>query len=447
MSISLLIVDDDKLTRDTLADAFADDYEVATANDGNEALAILAAQPRDIVLSDITMPGLDGLGLLERLNAQEERPAVIFITGLASVDSAVRAMKLGAHDYVTKPVNLERLALLMQKALEARALRNENTRLKFSLRESRSAIRIVGRSAAMEKVVATATRVAGTDASVLIEGESGTGKELVASLIHAESARSDGPLIKVNCAAFAEGVLESELFGHERGAFTGASATRKGRFEMADHGTLFLDEIGDLPQSAQVKLLRFLQERTFERVGGGVTFKVDVRVIAATHRNLAEMIKTGDFREDLYYRLRVVLITVPPLRERNGDIDDLIDHLLEHYRMIHGRPVDSMTMELRELLRAHNWPGNIRELMNCIESLVVMAGGPQIGVEDLPEHLLEMCEKSRAGSAAGDRLMDDLERRTIVEVLKRTSGNKAEAARILGIGLRTLYRKIDKWGL
>ncbi len=446
MTSSLLIVDDDKLTRDTLASAFAGSYQVATAGDGNEALAVLAAGQFDIVLSDMTMPGLDGLGLLERMNEQEDRPAVIFITGSASVASAVRAMKLGAHDYVTKPVNLDRLALLMDKALESRSLREENTRLKRSLRESQSELKIVGQCAAMQKVVATATRVAATDASVLIEGESGTGKELIASLIHYESPRAANPFIKVNCAAFAEGVLESELFGHERGAFTGAVAARKGRFELAHRGTLFLDEIGDLPQSAQVKLLRFLQERTFERVGSGTTMKVDVRIVSATHRNLEERVKTGDFREDLYYRLRVVRIAAPPLRERQEDIDALIDHFMRHYGRIHHRPVDGFATDVRQLLRSHNWPGNIRELMNCIESMVVMAKGKTIGMDDVPDHLLAAYDAPPAGATAGG-LMANLERQAILDALERSRGNKTEAARVLGIGLRTLYRKLEKWGL
>jgi transcriptional regulator with PAS, ATPase and Fis domain len=298
----------------------------------------------------------------------------------------------------------------------------------------------------MQKIVAMAAQVSSTDASVLIEGESGTGKELIASLIHYESPRASGPFIKVNCAAFAEGVLESELFGHERGAFTGATATRKGRFEMADGGTLFLDEIGDLPLSAQVKLLRFLQERTFERVGGGKTFKVDVRIVSATHRNLEECVKSGAFREDLFYRLRVVSISVPPLRERLEDIDALIDHFLRHFSNIHHRPIEGMCEEVREMFRTYNWPGNVRELMNCVESMVVMTKENQIALEDIPDHLLAVCDRPPAG-ATETGIMANLERQAIVDALQTTKGNKTEAARILGIGLRTLYRKIDKWQL
>ena len=441
-----MIVDDDKLTRETLASALGDAYRVQTASGGRAALDILAADRIDVVLSDMTMPGMDGLGLLEAINLLEDRPAVIFITGQATVESAVRAMKLGAHDYVTKPVNLDRLELLLEKALESRTLRQENAQLKHRLREKQADIQLVGQSPAMRKIVDLAIQVASTDASVLIEGESGTGKELIASLIHHHSPRASAPFIKVNCAAFAEGVLESELFGHEKGAFTGATATRKGRFEMADGGTLFLDEIGDLPASAQVKLLRFLQERTFERVGGGKTFKVDVRIISATNKILKEQVAAGEFREDLYYRLRVVALVLPPLRERPEDIDPLIDHFLRHFSKLHHRPIKGMDEEVRHLLNSHGWPGNVRELINCIESMVVMARDNHITLDDVPDHLVAAYDIP-AGGAAGEGVLADMERQAIVDALHKTDGNKMETARILGIGLRTLYRKIDKWGL
>jgi len=293
MTASLLIVDDDRLTRETLASAFSDKYQTSVARSGVEALEILEAEKTDVVLFDLRMPDMDGLALLGRITQQQGRqPSVIFITGHATVEAAVEAMKLGAHDFITKPLNLDRLGMMLEKALETPKLREENVELKRSIRESNTPTHMVGKSPTMKKILDLAEQVASTDASVLIEGESGTGKELIASLIHYNSRRADAPFIKINCAAFAEGVLESELFGHERGAFTGAVAARKGRFEMADGGTLFLDEIGDLPVSAQVKLLRFLQERTFERVGGNKTHKVDVRVISATHRNLEELVRT-----------------------------------------------------------------------------------------------------------------------------------------------------------
>ena len=447
MTASLLIVDDDKLTRETLASAFADKYHILVARNGLEALKILETEKVDVVLSDLKMPDFDGISLLERINQQTGvLPAVIFITGHATVDSAVLAMKLGAHDFITKPLNLDRLALLLEKALETRKLREENVQLKRSIRDSFAPIHIVGQSAAMEKILDLALQVSSSDASVLIEGESGTGKELIASLIHFESHRASAPFIKINCAAFAEGVLESELFGHERGAFTGAVASRKGRFEMADGGTLFLDEIGDLPISAQIKLLRFLQERTFERVGGNKTHKVDVRVISATHRNLDELVRTGAFREDLHYRLRVVRITVPPLRERSDDIEPLAMHFVQHFSKIHHRPIEEIADDVMCLMKTHRWSGNVRELMNCVESMVVMTRGNRVTLDSIPDHMHYVCDAMHA-ECQGTGVLAEMERQAIVDALNKTGGNKVNAAKLLGIALRTLYRKIDRWGL
>jgi DNA-binding NtrC family response regulator len=447
MTASLLIVDDDRLTRETLASAFADKYQTSVARSGLEALEVLESEKPDVVLSDLRMPDMDGIALLERITQREgTQPSVIFITGHATVEAAVAAMKLGAHDFITKPLNLDRLALMLEKALETRKLREENVELKRSIRESNTRTQLVGESPAMKKILDLAEQVASTDASVLIEGESGTGKELIASLIHFNSQRSNAPFIKINCAAFAEGVLESELFGHERGAFTGAIAARKGRFEMADGGTLFLDEIGDLPLSAQVKLLRFLQERTFERVGGNKTHKVDVRVISATHRNLEELVRTGQFREDLHYRLRVVGITVPPLRERAEDIEPLAMHFVQHFGKIHHRPIGNIADEVMQLMMTHRWSGNVRELMNCVESMVVLTRGKQITLESIPDHMHYVCDAMHA-ECQGTGILAEMERQAIVDALESTRGNKVEAAKLLGIGLRTLYRKIDKWQL
>jgi len=447
MTASLLIVDDDRLTRETLASAFSDKYQTSVARSGLEALEILEAEKTDVVLSDLRMPDMDGIALLERIIQQQGRqPSVIFITGHATVEAAVDAMKLGAHDFITKPLNLDRLALMLEKALETRKLREENLELKRSIRESNTPAHMVGKSPAMKKILDLAEQVASTDASVLIEGESGTGKELIASLIHYNSRRSNAPFIKINCAAFAEGVLESELFGHERGAFTGAVAARKGRFEMADGGTLFLDEIGDLPVSAQVKLLRFLQERTFERVGGNKTHKVDVRVISATHRNLEELVRTGQFREDLHYRLRVVGITVPPLRERAEDIEPLAMHFVQHFGKIHHRPIGNIADDVMQLMKTHRWSGNVRELMNCVESMVVLTRGKQITLDSIPDHMHYVCDAMHA-ECQGTGILAEMERQAIADALESTRGNKVEAAKLLGIGLRTLYRKIDKWQL
>ncbi len=443
MTASLLIVDDDKLTRETLASALAGGYHTTTAKSGREALELLESEKIDMVLSDLNMPDVDGLALLEKINQMKTRPTVIFITGHASVESAVRAMKLGAYDYITKPVNLDRLTLLLEKALENRNLKEENERLRNDLRDHHKRIHMVGQSQIMKNILEEVAQVATTDASVLIEGESGTGKELIASLIHYHSQRASAPFIKVNCAAFAEGVLESELFGHERGAFTGAVSARKGRFELAHGGTLFLDEIGDLPLAAQIKLLRFLQERTFERVGGSKTFKVDVRVISATHRNLEELVRTGAFREDLHYRLRVVRVKVPALRERPEDIEPLIMHFLRHFSEIHHRPLEEISDEVLQVMKAHKWPGNVRELMNCVESMVVMTKGNVVTMDSIPDHLHYICETMQTESM-GAGILADLEKQAIVEALRKTFGNKVEASKLLGIGLRTLYRKIDK---
>ena len=446
MSASLLIVDDDKLTRDTLADALADDYRTYTAANGAAALSMLQAGDFDVVLSDLMMPGLSGLELMEKISQLPNRPEVIFITGHATVESAVEAMKLGAADYITKPVRLDRLCMLLQKTLETRRLREENTRLKSRIREDNARVGLVGASPVLMKALDHARQVADTDASVLIEGESGTGKEAIANFIHYQSHRCAAPFIKVNCAAFAEGLLESELFGHERGAFTGAVATKKGRFELADGGTLFLDEVGDLPAAAQVKLLRFLQEKAFERVGGNKTYKVDVRIVAATNRNLRDLVRDGAFREDLYYRLRVVSILAPPLRERNEDIAPLVRHFLRHFGDIHSRPVVAITNEALTAIKTHAWPGNVRELMHCVESMVVMARGDTLTPADLPEYLV-FDEASGPPANADSGIMAQMERQAIADALRQTNGNKVEAARLLGIGLRTLYRKIDKWRL
>ena len=446
MSASLLIVDDDKLTRDTLADALADDYRTYTAANGEAALSMLQAGDFDVVLSDLMMPGLSGLELMEKISQLANRPEVIFITGHATVESAVEAMKLGAADYITKPVRLDRLCMLLQKTLETRRLREENTRLKSRIREDNARVGLVGASPVLMKALDHARQVADTDASVLIEGESGTGKEAIANFIHYQSHRCAAPFIKVNCAAFAEGLLESELFGHERGAFTGAVATKKGRFELADGGTLFLDEVGDLPAAAQVKLLRFLQEKAFERVGGNKTYKVDVRIVAATNRNLRDLVRDGAFREDLYYRLRVVSILAPPLRERNEDIAPLVRHFLRHFGDIHSRPVVAITNEALTAIKTHAWPGNVRELMHCVESMVVMARGDTLTPADLPEYLV-FDEASGPPANADSGIMAQMERQAIADALRQTNGNKVDAARLLGIGLRTLYRKIEKWRL
>jgi DNA-binding NtrC family response regulator len=354
-------------------------------------------------------------------------------------------MKLGADDYVTKPINLDRLGLLIEKTLEHKRLREENLFLKKQIKESLPEFNLIGDSAEMKKIGELALQVASTKATVLIEGESGTGKELVTNFIHYNSPVVNGPLVKVNCAALAEGVLESELFGHEKGAFTGAVAAKKGRFELADGGTLFLDEVGEMPLATQVKLLRFLQEKEFERVGGTKTIKVEVRIIAATNKNLEDLVREGKFREDLYYRLRVVKIVMPPLRKRKEDIPVLIRGFVEKFSKVHGRPISGVTDEVMQLAQTYDWPGNVRELANCIESSVVMARHGVIDMDCIPEYLSAGTGESGADGDGG--LLQEMERKMIAEVLQETGGDKTKAARKLGIGLRTLYRKIERWDI
>ncbi|MEJ2034246.1 MAG: sigma-54 dependent transcriptional regulator [Deltaproteobacteria bacterium] len=442
---AVMIVDDDQMTRQTLAMALADEYATFTACNGREALEMMAEEEVDIVLTDLDMPEMNGIELLERINSSDSPQPVIIITGQGTIETAVQAMKLGADDYVTKPINLDRLGLLIEKTLEHKRLREENLFLKKQIKESLPEFNLIGDSAEMKKIGELALQVASTKATVLIEGESGTGKELVTNFIHYNSPVVNGPLVKVNCAALAEGVLESELFGHEKGAFTGAVAAKKGRFELADGGTLFLDEVGEMPLATQVKLLRFLQEKEFERVGGTKTIKVEVRIIAATNKNLEDLVREGKFREDLYYRLRVVKIVMPPLRKRKEDIPVLIRGFVEKFSKVHGRPISGVTDEVMQLAQTYDWPGNVRELANCIESSVVMARHGVIDMDCIPEYLSAGTGESGADGDGG--LLQEMERKMIAEVLQETGGDKTKAARKLGIGLRTLYRKIERWDI
>ncbi|MDD5557942.1 MAG: sigma-54 dependent transcriptional regulator [bacterium] len=432
----ILIVDDEKNTREGLQKALAaPDHRILLAEDAATALRIMERERVDLVLTDLRMPGADGLELMRRATAQRPDAVVILLTAYGTVATAVQAMKQGAYDYLTKPVNLDELEMVVKRALASRAA---------PAGEAYGIDAIIGSSARILEIKAAVARIAPTKAAVLIEGESGTGKELIARAIHGLGDRRDRPFVAVHCAALAEGVLESELFGHERGAFTGAVRRHLGRFEMADGGTLFLDEVSEMGQGTQVKLLRVLQEREFERVGGTETVRVDVRIIAATNADLEALIGKGRFREDLYYRLNVIRIKVPPLRERREDVPLLVEAFLAEFNEANGRRVRLSPGVLRALA-AYGWPGNIRELRNCIEGLVVLARGDTVEVADLPRKLREWAEAPAQAPAAGTTTLRDAEHRMIEDALRRTGGCKTEAAKILGISRRTLHRKINRY--
>jgi two-component system, NtrC family, response regulator AtoC len=442
----ILIVDDEKNTREGLARALRDEYAVAEAENGQRALEWLETRHADVVLSDLRMPGMDGLALLSRLLARDPRPVLILLTAYGNIETAVEAMKRGAYDFLAKPVNLDRLELLLKRALAERRLGAENQRLKAQLDSKYGFESILGTSAAMQAVFDTIRQVAPTRATVLIQGESGTGKELVARALHQCSPRAQGPFIPVHCAALAPTLLESELFGHEKGAFTGAQERRRGRFELADGGTLFLDEVGEIDAALQVKILRVLEERKFERVGGTETVSVDVRLVAATNRDLKKMVESGAFREDLFYRLYVVNLTLPPLRDRNGDIVLLAQHYLKALAAEHGKRVVGITSEAMEALTAYPWPGNVRELRNVIERMVVLGTGEKLTMRDLPVALRAPAGRTGAATHSG-RLLRDAERQLIEDALHRHKGSRVKTALDLGISRRTLHRKLNEFGL
>ena len=421
-------------------------FDVAEAPDGRTALERFRKEPFDLLLTDQKMPGLSGLELLEAARAVTPAVAVIIMTAYGTIETAVAAIKGGAADYLTKPVNLDELLHRIAQVRERQRLIMENRELREALQERHRVEGIIGESGRMQEVLSLVRRVAGSDATILIQGESGTGKELIARAIHYASPRARAPLVSVNCAALPETLLESELFGHEKGAFTGAVAARKGRFELADGGSLFLDEIGDLPLHLQVKLLRVLQEREFERVGSSRPVAVNVRLLAATHRDLEALVRAGRFRDDLYYRINVVSISLPPLRERREDIPLLLDHFVEKFSRRNGKRIGGLTREAREALLRYDYPGNVRELENLVERAVILTRDEVIGLEDLP-----LGVKEREGETSGETsltvLVEGLERRMIREALARADGVQTQAAEILGISERVLRYKLKKYGL
>ena len=471
MKATILVVDDERNIREGLRRALEfDGHAVLTAADGREALSVLANEEIDLVIADLRMPRLSGDQLLKQVAERHPTVRVIILTGHATVEVAVQAMRDGAYDFLEKPVNLERLGLLVERALAERKLTLSNRELRRELERQQASRGLLGNTAAMHRVFEMVEQVAPSRASVLITGESGAGKEVVAEAIHRLSPRAEQPLIKVHCAALAETLLESELFGHEKGAFTGAAGLKRGRFELAHTGTIFLDEIGEISPAVQIKLLRVLQDRAFERVGGEQTIEADVRVIAATNRDLAAETAAGRFRDDLFYRLNVVNIRVPPLRERREDIPILAASLLKTLAAENGKEIEGFDADANQRLWDYEWPGNVRELQNAIESAVVMTRGSVIAAADLPPHVREDSTNAFVRTAAGNasRLIpgqpdrpagdayvrlpigstvEDAERELIRYTLAAHRGNKTKAAAVLGIGRKTLHRKLAEYGI
>jgi len=447
MKLRILVADDEKNIREGLREALVlDGYEVVPAADGQEALDAVNKGDVDLVISDLKMPRVSGEELLKGVAAQFPTVPVIILTGHGTIESAVQAMHDGAYDFLTKPVNLDRLSLLVKRALANRELAMQNRALQEELERRSQFANIIGKSGEMKLVFEMVRQVAPSRSSVLITGESGSGKEMIAEALHYNSPRKDKPFIKVHCAALTETLLESELFGHEKGSFTGALARKRGRFELAQLGTLFLDEIGEINQNVQIKLLRVLEEKRFERVGGEETIEVDVRLIAATNRDLKEAIARGAFREDLYYRLNVVNIHIPPLRERREDIPLLIAAFLREFSLENGKTIDGIDPKARLALYNFPWPGNVRQLRNSIESAVVLCKGATITLDDLPPNLRGEIGSDSLRVPVGTTLAE-VEKEVIRATLAREGGNKSRAAETLGIGRKTLHRKIEEYGL
>jgi two-component system NtrC family response regulator len=444
----ILIVDDEESQRQAIAGFLRKlGYDTIISADGDSAFAAIESKAIDIVISDMRMPGLTGIELLKKAKSLVPDISFILMTAYGSVNDAVEAMHLGAANYLTKPINLEELELSIAKTLENRRLVFENRRLKNLLSDRAGLEGIVSASTQMEEVLNLVARVAPTMATILIQGESGTGKERIARAIHYGSKRADKPMVVVNCAAIPETLLESELFGHEKGAFTGAIIARKGKIEAADGGTLFIDEVGDMPHSLQPKLLRFLQEGTTERLGSAKVQKLDIRILVATHRDLRQMVSDNKFREDLFYRLNVIDITIPPLRERKDDLIPLAEHFIKLYSERNSKKVYGLTREAKDALLKYYYPGNVRELENAIEAAVVLTRGEAIDIDDLP--LSIRSRRSHPASESAQALperLDEIEKNIIFESLKRAGGNKSQAARELGISEKNIRDRLKKWG-
>ena len=446
---TLLIVDDEKPTREGLRAALEERYDVYLAEDAKAAMDLLEHENFDVMLTDFRLPSDDGLKLIARAKSLPRPPVCILMTAYGSEEIAVEAMKRGADDYIAKGrLQIDELEMRIARALKQQNLEVENVTLRQQLDAKFGMENIIGQSAVMKEIFEVVQQVAATRATVLITGESGTGKELIAKALHQLSPRAKQPFVAVHCAALSATLLESELFGHERGAFTGAHERRIGRFELAQGGTLFLDEIGEIDQTIQVKLLRFLGERTFERVGSNKTLSADVRLVAATNRNLEEMVKAGKFREDLYFRLRVVEIELPPLRERAGDIPLLAHGFLREFAQENGKPVNDFTVDALEAMMNFSWPGNVRELRTAIEHAVVLSRGDRISLRDLPASVRGSGATPEVRLLQGkDLTVKDAEKQLIVRALKETGGNRTRAAQKIGMSRRTFHRKLHDYHL
>ncbi|HVY32271.1 MAG TPA: sigma-54 dependent transcriptional regulator [Polyangiaceae bacterium] len=437
----ILLVDDEASARNAMGKALEQaGYQVTAACDAFEALKLLETFEPDLTLADLMMPGMSGLDLLKAIRARDPDAQLVLVSGYRDVETAVEAMHSGAFHFLCKPVDIDTLLAIVEKALNARELRRQ-----AASHFPPAPTRLLGESREIKAVLETVNRVASSKATVLITGESGTGKELVAEALHQGSPRARGPLIRVNCAALADGVLESELFGHERGAFTGASQQRKGRLEQANGGTLFLDEVGELSHAVQVKLLRFLQERTFERVGGNEPIKVDVRIVAATNRDLREQVAKGAFREDLFYRLNVIGLHLPSLRERPTDIPLLATSFLEKYALANDRPARKLDDAALAALVSYAWPGNVRELQNVIERAVVLANGPVVEQCHLPESIVGALSPVSSGPRVPGASLQELERHAILSTLQANGGSTVKAARVLGISVRKIQYRVQQY--
>ena len=444
----ILLVDDDKNTADGLKKILLQDgYDTGCTYTGNEALDLIEAEHFDIVITDMKLPDISGFSIIEKVKKKNVDIAVVMITAFSSIQTAIDAMKKGADDYLTKPVNIEELELILKKIWERRLLILQNKELKQKLNDKYNFSGIIGNTPEIQLIFKTITEIAPTAATVLIYGDTGTGKELIANAIHYSSDRKDKPFVALHCASLSEGVLESELFGHEKGAFTGAISQRRGRFELANGGSLFLDEVGEMNSHVQIKLLRVLETGKFERVGGEKTFESDVRIIAATNKDLEKEIKEGRFREDLYYRLNVINLKLPSLIERKEDIGLLIDNFLIKYSKKNRKNIKGLTPQSAKLLNNYDWPGNVRELENAIERAVVMARNEYVEPNDLPSNINVNTKKSRKETfrIPSGATMKEIEKKVIIETLQTTNGSKSKAAKILGISTRKIEYKIKEW--